>query len=151
MRSFLLLVLLCFSVTASAAGFKLQFADPTQIVLNDSDWSLVSHSESYDLYLAQEMIGAGTHQSTKMHSMVVFHRDPGVMLGGLPVPIKRIFSFGLMDCSQGRLTLLNDWFVDNTNQVIYNQNHEPGEYLVDLSIPNTPRNDAYLAVCKRGS
>jgi hypothetical protein len=150
MRSFLLSALLCFSVAASAAGFKLQFADPTQIILNDSDWSLVSHTESYDLYLALEMIGAGT-QSPKMHSMVVFHQDPGVALGGLPVPIKRIFSFGLMDCSRGRLALLNDWFVDSTNQVVYNQNHEPGEYLVDLLTPNTPRNDAYLAVCRQGS
>ena len=108
------------------------------------------HTETYDLYLAAEMIGAGV-TALKMHSMVVFHQDPGVMMGGLPIPIKRIFSFGLMDCSRMRLALLNDWFVDNTNQVVYNQNHEPGEYLVDLSTPDTPRNAAYQAVCKQGS
>jgi hypothetical protein len=134
----------------SAAGFKLQFADPTQIIVNESDWTKVSHNESYDLYLATEMIGVGP-QASKMHSMVIFHQDPGVMMGGLPVPIKRIFSFGLIDCGRSRLTLLNDWFVDVTNQVVYNQNHEPGEYLVDLSTPATARNDAYLAVCKQGS
>ena len=150
MKSFLLTALLCFSVTATAKEFRLQFSDPTQVVVNDSDWVKVSHNDIYDLYISQYAIGTN-EQSPYIHSMVLFHDTPGTTFNNIIGPVKRIFTFGNLDCRQGVLTLLNDWFVDITNQVVYTQSHAPGEYLTEVLTNHTPRNDAYNAICKKGT
>ena len=65
----------------------------------------------------------------------------------LSAPVKRIFSFGVLDCENSTFYLLNDLFVNKDHQIVHIQKHEPEEYMVEMMEPNTARNKVYLMVC----
>ena len=146
MRYFIFALLI--SVVGVANSFELKFSDPTQIVHNNSDWALASRSATYDFFVNIESVG--TNDSTvRVHTVVAFTDPAGGNFDQLSVPISRIYSFGIMECKNGIFNLLNDWFVDNTNQVVYTQLHPLDSYIVEMKTPNTPRNDLFRLVCKR--
>jgi hypothetical protein len=130
----------------AATEFRLKFTDPTQIEFNAEDWVKVSREDVYDLYISKDAVSSN-QSKVKVHSMVIFHEPKGRELSGVLAPVKKIYSFGMMDCKEAILYLVTDLFVDVNEQVIYMQNHDFGDYRVDLKEPNTARNAAFLKVC----
>jgi len=150
MKSTIALLVFLFSVTANAnEEFKLKFSDPTQIEFNVTDWEPISVEGTYDFYLAKNFIS--DNGMVKIHSLVDFHKIQENSNSTVMRYVKRIFSFGIIDCKNGVLYLLGDFFTNETNQVVYIQNHDFGEYRVELLTPNTPRNKAYIRVCGKDS
>lgn len=146
MRNVLLAAMFIFSTVASAEEFKLQFTDPTQINHNSEDWVSAATTSKYELYVNKTSVES-KEGIVPIHTVVEFYPPNGVTLEQLSVLVKRIYSYGLMECKNGIFHLLNDWFVDKNNQVVYIQSHDFGAYEVDVRAKNTPRNDLYLLVC----
>lgn len=150
MRNIILAAMFIFSTSVLAEEFKLQFTDPTQINHNNNDWVVAATTSTYELYVNKSSISSKESVVT-IHTIVEFYPPNGVNMEQLILPIKRIYSYGLIECKNGIFHLMNDWFVDKNNQVVYIQSHELGTYEVDVRAKNTPRNDLYLLVCSPGS
>lgn len=148
MRNILLAAMFIFSTGAAAEEFKLQFTDPTQINHNSNDWIVAATTSKYELYVNKTSVSSA-EETVSIHTVVEFYPPSGVTMAQLNVPVKRIYSYGVLECRKGIFHLLNDWFVDKNNQVIYNQSHELGTYDVDMRPKNTPRNDLLLLVCNK--
>jgi hypothetical protein len=148
MKATIAALMFLFSITANAnAEFKLKFSDPTQIEYNANDWELISVEGTYDFYIAKNSIN--DKGMVKMHSLVDYHKIQENSNSPIMSSVKKIYSFGMIDCTNGILYLLNDFFTTETNQVVYIQNHDFGEYRVELLTPNTPRNKVYIRVCNK--
>ncbi len=148
MKRLLALLLITFTLTASAEPFKLGFDNKDNeelyVKYNEKDWEFVAHQDNWSLYLAR-----GEVEEVKgfrvMFSMVVF--DEGVKYEFSPKLAHRIFSFGMIHCEAAKLFMLNDFVTTNDHLVIFAQSHNFGEYSIDLKEKNTPRNKLHSMLC----
>lgn len=150
MRNILLAVMFIFSSGAMAAEFNLQFADPAHIHHNSNDWVPVAATSQYELHVNKSSV-AVADTVVEIHTLVEFYTADGVVVSKLIVPVKQIYSRGVIECKNQILHLTTEWFVDTNNQIVYIQKHEIGTYAIDVSTKNTPRNDLYQLVCIPGS
>lgn len=146
MRIIFLLIALTFSTIATAVDFELKTDNTGVITHESSDWVLTSKAANFDLYVNHSAIGS-TERVTAIYSVVEFHQPGGFRFEALPVPVKRIYSFGLLECKNGIMNLLASWYVDTNNKIVYNQSHSLDSYLVDMREKNTSRNDLFRVVC----
>ena len=148
MKSIVAAIVFCFAITASAnSEFKLKFKDEVTIDVTKSDWELAAVEGNYHLFIEKSSKSAGK-KHVNLHTMIEFDDPAGFKFEALSVPVKRIFSFGVLDCENATFYLFNDFFVNAGNQILHIQKHEPEEYMVDMMEPNTARNKVYLMVCK---
>lgn len=148
MRAIIAALVFLFSVNVNAnEEFKLKFLNPTQIEFNANDWELISVEKNYDFYLAKNI--TVKNGAVKIHSLVDFHALQDNKDTPAISPVKKIFTFGIVDCERGIFYMLNDFYTSETNQIVYLQNYEPGEYSVELLTPGTPRNKAYIKACNK--
>ena len=148
MRALTLALVFLFCIPATAAEFKLNIIDNVTVEHNSEDWELVSVESNYDLYVAKKNLATG-EKYPKVHTLVEFNEPEGVQLGQLVGRTKRIYSFGIMECPNELFNMMNDFFVDKNNQIVYIQDHAVGEYLVEVRTPGTPRRAAYERVCNK--
>ncbi len=134
------------SVNVSAEEFALNFTSSTQINHDFNDWVTAAATTQYELQVNKTSIASG-ESVVSIHTVTEFYPPDGIAIQQLNVPIKRIYSYGIMECKNSIFHLLNDWFVDKTGQIVYSQSYEIGSYEVDLSAKNTPRNDLFLLIC----
>ena len=148
MKKLLAIVLLAFAtITFAANEFKFHFIeenDDYTIAYTKTDWDFVAKESTYSLYLNKGGF-AESNDMLKMHSMIVFNNE--VKYEQIPVPIKKIYSFGLVECDTAKLYLITDFFTDANNKIVWIQRHQMGEYITNLDIPNTPRKQVFIAVC----
>jgi hypothetical protein len=147
MHKILLAAMFVLSTSVSAEEFKLNFTDSTQISHDSEDWATAATTSQYELYVNKGSI-ASSESVVSIYTITEFYPPDGTRMQQFPIPVKRIYSYGIMECKNSLFHLLNDWFVDKNNRVIYMQNHEFGSYEVDVSQKNTPRNDLFLLVCQ---
>jgi hypothetical protein len=150
MKAILTALLLLVSVAAGAKeDFEFTFINGTHIENNEKDWALVSEeSKVYNLYTSHDAIGTGNDQ-VQVHTKVEYLAKDGFRFDALSEPVKRIFSFGVVDCEQAIFYLLADFFVDSSDKILFRQDHEPGEYRVEMLTPNTARNSLFKLVCAK--
>lgn len=148
MKKLLATILLSLSsFTFAMTEFKLHFIeedDTYTIAYVDSDWEYVAKDTTYQLYLNKGGFSK-SDEMLKMHSMIVFNNE--VTYQGIPVPVKKIYSFGLVDCDAAKLILLTDFFTDANNKIVWMQNHAMGEFVTTLDAPNTPRGQVFITMC----
>ena len=148
MKAIVVVVMFFFSVIANATEeFKLKFSDPTQIEFNAVDWELISVEQNYDFYLAKNT--TVRNGSAKIHSLVDFHDLQNNENTPAIGPVKKIFTFGIIDCERGIFYMLNDFYTSETHQIVYSHNYAFGEFRVELLTPGTPRNIAYIKACNK--
>jgi len=148
MKALLVAMMFLFSISANAdEEFKLKFEDPTQIILDRGDWELVATEVTYNLHINRFVNEVKPNASVQIHSMVEFNDPEGFKFEALITPVKRIFTFGVLNCESGVLVMLTEWFTNKDNQVVYVQTHEPTEYAVDMIAPGTARHKLYLRLC----
>jgi hypothetical protein len=148
MKALLVAMMFLFSISANAdEEFKLKFEDPTQIILDRADWELVAKDAVYNLHINKFTNDTKAHANIRLHSMVEYHDPEGYKFDALSVPVKRIFTFGVLNCDTGTLFMLTEWFTDKNNQVVYVQTHEPTDYAVDMVAPGTARYQIYVRLC----
>jgi hypothetical protein len=145
MKKIFLLTLLCFSL--AKADPAINFVGPNYIEYDSSQWQLAAQSNIYDLLINKNSL---TTKSTikEITSMTEFHDPDGHKFNSVTERIKIIYSYGIIDCDAGLFNLLQSWYVDNNNKVIYTETHFDKSYLVDMRTRNTPRNDLFQLVCQ---
>jgi hypothetical protein len=80
-----------------------------------------------------------------MHSMIVFNKD--MQYEAFQGAVRKIYSYGLVDCATATLYLTVDFFTDANNKILWVQRHELGSFVVDLNAPNTPRAQVFIKMC----
>jgi len=53
-----------------------------------------------------------------------------------------------LNCEEARLFILYEWYVDPEENLVFRSTHEFGSYTVDMTTPDSARNDVYNQVCK---
>jgi hypothetical protein len=148
MKSIVAVIVFCFAITASAnSEFRLKFKDEVTVDFNASDWEFAAAEGTYRLFIEKTSKNAGK-KHVNLHTMIEFDDPEGFKFEALLAPVKRIFTFGVLDCENGTFYLFNDFFVNKDHQVIHIQKHAPEEYMVNMIAPDTARNKVYLMVCK---
>lgn len=140
------LSIICMATANANEEFLLKFKDNNQILLDMNEWTKLSDEGNYTFYLSKESneINTGYY---KVHSLVEFPDPNGVEYKNLNGPVKRIFSYGIMDCEQGIFFLLGDFYTDKDNVIVFSSQFEMGTRQVEVLTPNTARNKAYIKVC----
>ena len=116
------------------------------IIYNHDDWKLITKTANYDVYVPKELLGDKGKNVHNFHGMTIFHKEQSYsyITGG----VKKIYSYGILNCEMAKLYLMGDFFTSDKDVVIYYQTHDWGTYITDMDVPNTSRNDVYNAVCK---
>jgi hypothetical protein len=144
MRKLLVVALFLF-IPIVKADHNLAIIDK-HVSYNSEDWQLAAQSNLYSLFIHKKSLNTGD-LVVEMTSMVEFHNLDGYKYKAMSENTKRIYTYGIIECKNGLLNLMNGWYVDKTDKIIYTEDHLVIEYQVDLREPNTPRNDLYKLVC----
>lgn len=147
MKRLIASLLMFVTLTAGAESFKLRFnrtETETYVQYNKSDWDIVGSKDGWNLYLAR-----GTTDTIDgliiMHTLVTY--DVPVKNTFSDDMIHKIFNFGLVDCFGERIFLLNDYFTDENNKVIWISKYEFGQFISDVEA-GTHRNKVYKLLCE---
>lgn len=116
------------------------------IIYNQDDWKLITKTANYDVYVPKELLREKEKNILTFQGMTIFHKEQtySYITGG----VKKIYSYGILNCNIAKLYLMGDFFVSNKEVVLFYQTHDWGTYITDMDVPNTSRNDVYNAVCK---
>lgn len=147
MRALVLALVFLFS-GAAAAEYKLQI-DEGKVVHNPAEWAIAGAEAGYRLYVHTSSIGTN-ERYVITYTAVEFDDAKGrkIISEGFP-NVKRIYTAGIMECPNEVFNLMDDYFVDVDNKIIYVRLHESGESLVEVRTPLTARRAVYEKVCNR--
>ena len=144
MRARFLALVFLFS-GATAAEYKLRI-DEDKIAHNTDEWAIAGAEGGYRLYVHKSSLNTN-EKYVIVYTVVDFDDAKGRnLIPGLPF-IKRIYTAGIMECPNEIFNLMDDYFVDVNNQIVYVRLHESGESLVEMHTPGTARRAVYEQVC----
>lgn len=141
--SFIFLYANCF-----AQNYSLTFENQDKIKYDAKDWEIAARTSQFELYINKYSI-ATTEKVPAIYSLVEFYGTNGAKFEAFPTPVKKIYTYGIMECKNGIFHLLTSWYVDKNDKIIFKQMHEFGTYEVEVLTKNTPRNDLFLLVCSK--
>ena len=145
----ILSALVSFSVAADT-NFELDVIRGSKgepkIIYNGDEWVKVTSAAAYDVYVPRVILADKGKEAYRFFGMTVFNKEESFSI--IPVPVKKIYSFGILKCKESRLYLAGDFFTDSNDIIVHSQEHDWGTYITDMGVPNTIRNDVYNAVCK---
>lgn len=141
--SFIFLYANCF-----AQDFSITFENQDKIKHNSNDWEISARTTQFELYINKYSI-ATKEKVPAIYSLVEFYDPNGTKFEAFPTPVKKIYTYGIMECKNGIFHLLTSWYVDKNDKIIFKQMHEFGTYEVEVLTKNTPRNDLFLLVCSK--
>jgi hypothetical protein len=127
--------------------FSLKIGEDGVVNLDSSDWDIVSQELNYDFYLAKVVTHVG-NDYYRLYSWTEFREAEEYSY--LKAPVKRMLSYGFMNCSDGTFSLMGSLYLDQNNKVLDSTGYDFGQYLVEVLTPNTSRNKAYKKVCVSG-
>jgi hypothetical protein len=152
MKNFLALILsLTLALTAYAENpkqFSLKFeklGDKERIIHNPSDWHYVGKEPLFFLSIEKGMIGY-KNEFFEFHSVTEFYKP--YKYQALSDPIYRVYSYGMLNCSEGTFYLLISLFVDKNNFIVFREYHDFGTYVSPLRVENTARQNVYDILCR---
>jgi hypothetical protein len=149
MKKILFIILLAAASLAFAATeFKLHFIEEgndTIVAFTETDWEYIAQEDPYQLFLNKGGFNKIENGMLKMHSMIVF--DKAREYTNISVPVKKIYSYGLVDCENAKLYLITDFFTDANDKIVWVQRHAMGSFITNLDVPNTPRGQVFIKMC----
>lgn len=116
------------------------------IIYNQDDWKLITKTANYDVYVPKELLRQSEKNVLTFQGMTTFNKPQTYAY--ITGEVKKIYSYGILNCDTATLYLMGDFFVNSKEVVLYYQTHDWGTYITDMAVPNTSRNDVYNAVCK---
>lgn len=140
-------VLLLLSGLAYAEPFRLMVTPVggDQIVsFNQDDWQFVAKESNYDVYIAKGEL-ENKNGLLMIQSNTTF--EDLVTYNFMEKPVRRIFSYGALDCKNKKLYLLGDMFVAEDHTVQYLQYHQMGDWISELDKEGTARNAVWKKIC----
>lgn len=141
---YILFSLLVFSPALAKEDFSLRFKNENEVIYTPSDWVKISEEGAFDFYVSK-VTPKIDHTHHRVFSLVEFAEPRKYQ--SLNSPVKRIFSFGIMDCENAVFYLLTDIYTDSNNNIIFVADYKSNPEVVEVSTPDTPRNKAFIKVC----
>jgi hypothetical protein len=147
MKNVIIALILALSSSLASAELTLDFLsnpDGTRsIIHNSDDWSFVTKAPTYSVYVDKSIVNRKQKQ-IEFHAITEF--DKLQQYNQFPFEIKRIYSFGVLNCVEAKLYLLGDLFTDKDNVIRYFQSHDYGSYITNLGESAIAR-EVYNTVC----
>ena len=140
-------LLLLITGLAYAEPFKLMITpmgNEQVVSFNEKDWQFVAKESNYDVYIAKGEL-ENNNGLLMITSNTTF--EDIVTYNYMEKPVRRIFSYGALDCQNKKLYLLGDMFVAEDNTVQYLQYHQMGTWISELDKEGTARNAVWQMVC----
>ena len=140
--AFVMVTLLSFS-SFSAERFALNFQD-NKIIHQDSDWDFLMHEHGYNFSISTKIDALDKDQFI-VHSFIQF--DYPYTYNMFNEPTGKIYTMGVISCSRKAIMLLRQIYVKEDGEIQTIQPIQPNEYVSELEMPGTARNQMYLRVC----
>ena len=119
---------------SSAFGFTISItdhADGTRVVNHNSDdWVKTGSTDTYSVLVERGIVGS-KKANVDFHSVTEFNSL--AEYDGFPYKIKRIYTYGVMTCSNNILMILVDIYVDSDSIIRYTQAYQQGNYVVNMT------------------
>lgn len=145
--SFVMAVL--FSLSSQAAEYRLPFVEiqggVTKIPFVEREWTLGSEREDWLLYIENGMLNK--YKETYEFHAVTAYKTP-YYSDGLKSMVSKIYTYGILNCKQSVLNIFYEWYVDSEETLIFKSSYDFGAYTVEMSTPNSARNEIYNQICK---
>ena len=147
-RLFLFVVAALISLPA-LAEYRLPFVElqggVTKIPFVKKEWILGSDRDEWSLYIEKGMLEEkkAVHE---FHAATAYKKP--YYSDGLKTTISKIYTYGALDCRDGNLYILFEWYVDPDETLIHRSSFEFGAYTVEMLTPDTSRNEIYNQICK---
>jgi hypothetical protein len=122
-----------------------QLGQEERILHNSKDWYYVGNEKDYKVHIEKSMLNE-KQTLYEFHSVTEFDKPHKYSI--IKEPVKRIYSYGILNCAEANLYLLGDLFADKNNIIVYRQYHEFGSYITNLSGDSTVRSAIYNVLCK---
>ena len=148
-RLFLFVMAVFLATTAYAANpYRLPFVElqggVTKLPFIEKEWILGSDRDEWSLYIEKGMYGEkkAVHE---FHAATVYKKP--YYSEGLKTTISKIYTYGALNCRDGNLYILFEWYVDPNETLIHRSSFEFGAYTVEMLTPDTARNEVYNQIC----
>ena len=125
--------------------FRLEF-DYTRpaVIYYAAQWSYVGREHDYNMFIATPYKLEG--DTWDVHTMLIYHQPKQFKY--MAGKTKKIYSYGTINCDTKHLLLRNEFWVDDSEIIIFDYDYSSEFALVDLTAPGTVRNAVLLEVCK---
>jgi hypothetical protein len=143
MRKIIAVFMLGLSPFLAASDLKIENG---RVIQEPSNYEKTYESDVYHFYIRKDIQQVGSKKYL-VHTMVEYVLPDGIEYAELGYSVKRIYNYGMLDCNRRVFTLVSDIFTDETNKIVYSENYELGEFVAELTNPNTARHTVYKKVC----
>jgi hypothetical protein len=144
----MVLLLLAPAYAGKANSYTLPLENVGQeekIIHKSKDWYLIGNEKDYTVYIERGMLSE-KQDLYEFHSYTEFDNPHTYSI--IKEPVKRIYTYGIVNCTEANLYLLGDLFVDKNNIIVYRQYHQFGSYITNLSVDDKIRSGIYNVLCK---
>lgn len=138
-------ILLTFFLISAFAenAFKLNFFDNnSKIDYVPEDWQFVAHESNFSLFVSRQF---STDSNIRYIHTLTFFDEPTTYTNFGTV--SKIYTYAAIDCNNELISLLNDFYVDENNKIVYSQSNNLGALVAEISTKKTARNELYKVVC----
>lgn len=149
MKIILFVILFLMSVLAGAEPYRVEVVpngDQQIVTFNENDWKFIARESNYNVYLAKGEVEE-SNGFLMIQSQTTY--DTFETYSYMEKPVKRVFTYGAMDCENKKLYLLGSLYSAEDNTVQFLQYYEMGEWVSDLKAEGTARNEVYKAICNK--
>lgn len=149
-RLFFFVMAVFFAFTANAKqSYSLPFVEVqngvTKIPFIPNEWVLGAERADWSLYMEKGMLQEHK-QMYEFHAATIY-KEP-YYSNATKTEISIIYTYGVLNCNEGNLYILNEWYVDPDETLVFRSSHEFSSYIVDMTTPDAARNDVYNQICK---
>lgn len=139
---FFIAAFLSFSSFA-ADKFELKFEN-NKVIHQDSDWDFLMHEHSYNFSMSKQ-VDALDKDNFIVHSFIQF--DHPYNYASFADPTDKIYTMGVISCSRKAIMLLRQVYVQKTGEIQAIQPIPANQYVSEVELPGTARNQMYLRIC----
>ena len=141
--SFIIAALLTVPSYAAQKEFELK-VENNKIIHEDSDWDFLMHEHTYNFSMSKEL-NRLNKDDTVIHSFIQFDFDYNY--ASFNEPTHKIYTMGVLSCSRKAFMLLRQIYVKKDGEIQAVQPFRPNEYISEVEMPGTARNQMYLKIC----
>jgi hypothetical protein len=141
--AFVMVMLLSFPVLAATKYFDLDIQN-NKVMHKKSDWEFLMHEYTYSFFMSKQ-IKRLDGDTFLVHSFIEFDAPHNYTM--FKEPTGKIYTMGVLSCSRKAIMLLRQVFVKSNDEIQAIQPIQPNEYISEVEMPGTARNQMYLKIC----
>jgi hypothetical protein len=113
---------------------------------DQSEWQLVSDEPTYTFWVNKTAhVSKDKDELFEVYTMT-WYKEYGIF-PAIQRPVKKIYTRGVIGCSDQKISLLANVYAMDTEEIVFIQQMQFEEYVIEVATPGTARNKLYLRVC----